>query len=371
MQYSRDFETGATAEEDLRANYDNIQHPIAFAGITAIRRWYKKKLSVARIQNVLSSFESYTLHKEIKEGRRNPIFLYLPRWRMEIDLLDVAKYKIKNQGTTFLVMLIDCWTRKLWVHPITKKSADEVLAAVKIMFQDAGKHPKYLGGDRGLEFTNKKMSQYCTENGIIYTPNFNYVHSAFVERANRTFQKIMYTWMTENETETYLPHLEALAKLYNNRNNRTIMMTPNEAEKTENHFQLRKNLEKKYIKILRRRQKMHPKFKVGDTVRIARSKGHFSRSYQEQFQQEQFRVAQVNKRLPIPTYTLSNFNGDEIIKGNFYGFEMTHVRTNIYRIDRVLRTRKKGKKKEYFVRWKGFGPEHDSWVQQEDFTQEF
>ena len=86
-----------------------------------------------------------------------------------------------------------------------------------------------------------------------------------------------------------------------------------------------------------------------------------------------FKVKSVNTRLPIPTFTLTNFDGTETLQGNFYGFELTLVLITdaIYRIEKVLRTRKKGRKRQYFVRWKGFGSEHDSWVDAKDFTGDF
>ena len=228
-----------------------------------------------------------------------------------------------------------------------------------------------MGGDRGLEFTNKLMQQYCKTNGMIYTPNYNYSHAAFVERANRTFQKILYAWMTENETHAYLPHLRQLTQLYNSRHNRMIGMTPDEAEDRSNHLDVRKNLEKQYAAFVRARKARPPQFEAGDVVRVAKSKGHFSRSYEEQFQQEMFKVIKINTRLPIPTYTLSDYLGEEEIKGNFYGFEITHVRTENFRIEHVIRKRTTKGRKEYLVRWKGFSSKHDSWVQENEIVRTF
>lgn len=370
--FSQEFGSVSEIETDLKKNYDNIAHPISHSGVTAIRHWYRNKISVKKIEDILAQFESYTLHREIKNGKRNPTFIYLPRWRMEIDLLDVGNLSQHNDNIKFIVMLIDCWTRKLWTEPITRKLADEVLAAVKQIFLRVGKTPKYLGSDRGLEFTNKKMQEFCKKKKIKFTPNFNYVHSAFVERANRTFQKILHSWMTENETFKYLPYLQQLTKLYNIRSNRTMKMSPEEAEKKANHVQLRLNMELHYNKFMLNYKKK-PRFSVGDVVRIAKSKEQFHRSYDEQSQLELFKISKINTRLPIPTYTLTNWNGSETLVGNFYEFEMVYVRNDdgIYRVDYVVETRVRKKKKQYLVKWKGFGPEYNSWVDQRDIKKEF
>lgn len=372
MSFKRDFSSSLLAEQDLKKNYDNIAHPVSFAGISAVQRWYNYVVSASKIRRILATFESYTLHKELRSGLRNPFFIYLPRWRMEIDLLDVGRLAEYNNGIKFIVMLVDCWTRKLWVEPVKRKTADQVLNAVKKIFARIGKTPKYLGSDRGLEFTNKKMQKYCKKMKVKFTPNYNYIHSAFVERANRTFQKILYAWMTENETRSYFKKLKKLVLLYNMRYNRVIKMSPRQAEKERNHVQLRKNMELHYNAVSNRYRRI-PYFKVNDVVRIAKSKSTFHRSYDEQMQQELFKIVKVNTRLPIPTYTLTNFEGTETIMGNFYEFELTLVRNedNVYRIERVLKTRVVKGKIQNFVRWKGFSPKFDQWIDADAVTREF
>ena len=49
---------------------------------------------------------------------------------------------------------------------------------------------------------------------------------------------------------------------------------------------------------------------------------------------------------------------DEQIDGIFYHQELTLIRVeqyNVYTVERILKKRKRGKKIEYFVKWKGYG----------------
>ena len=364
VKHNRHFDTQDAALEDLGRQYTTLGHPIAFAGQRAIYDWYLRKLSRKTISSFLASVEGYTLHREVRRSKRNPIYLYAPRWRMEIDLLDVSQMKNENDGKTFLVMLIDCWTRFLWVEPIVNKSANIVLTAVMKMFTSVGETPKYLGGDRGTEFLNRKMQKFCRDNGVTYTPNYNYTHAPFVERANRTLQKILYTWMSENETSRYIDVLQKVVQSYNNRTHRITRMSPHDAEKPRNHVSLRLNMEDYYLKF----KKQSTRFEVGEYVRIAKQKGHFARSYDEQFSREVLRIQSVNKKLPIPTYTLTSYDGSEDIKGNFYAHELTLVKNTSWRVEKVLKTRRKRGRTEHLVKWKGFSSDYNSWIRSEDIV---
>lgn len=42
--------------------------------------------------------------------------------------------------------------------------------------------------------------------------------------------------------------------------------------------------------------------------------------------------------------------------------------TEEFEIDRIVRSRKKGRSVEYLVRWAGYGPEEDSWLQASDLA---
>jgi hypothetical protein len=63
------------------------------------------------------------------------------------------------------------------------------------------------------------------------------------------------------------------------------------------------------------------------------------------------------------TYELKDLAG-EPIKRNFYEQEIqTVVKTDdVYEIEKVLKTRKRGWKIKYLVKWKGYPNKFNSWV---------
>ena len=92
----------------------------------------------------------------------------------------------------------------------------------------------------------------------------------------------------------------------------------------------------------------------------------FEKGYTANWTIEVFKVIEVLPTTP-PTYKLEDLQGKDIT-GSFYGNELlkTKMTENIYLINEVLKERKKGNKKEYFVSWLGYPKSANSWVGQDD-----
>ena len=115
-------------------------------------------------------------------------------------------------------------------------------------------------------------------------------------------------------------------------------------------------------------KKKRAKFSVGDTVRIFQERGTFHRGYMEDFTKEFFTISKVLKNLPIPTYKLKEFNGDELV-GSFFEDELVRYKTPVfYQID-IIKTRGKGKKKEYLVHYRRWPKSYNKWKKLSDMKQ--
>ena len=69
-------------------------------------------------------------------------------------------------------------------------------------------------------------------------------------------------------------------------------------------------------------------------------------------------------------YILQDLKG-EIVQGKFYHHELQVVDKNIskvYRIEHIIRTRNKGKHKQYFVKWHGYDDTHNIWISANQFV---
>jgi Integrase core domain/Chromo (CHRromatin Organisation MOdifier) domain len=347
-------------DEEIKKNYTTPGHPTAYSGVNQTHSFYGGKVTLARIRKLLSGIEGYTLHKEFHEKQRNVTYKHFKRYQFQMDLVDISQYSQHNEGVKYLLNCIDIFTRYAFVRPLKDKSAKTVLNAFQSILQEAQQNPYIVVMDKGTEFMNQQFKQFCDSLGIkLINPQAS-IHAAFVERFNRTLQMLIYKYMTENETNRFVDVLQNLVKSYNTRKHRMINMSPLQAELNDNNEHLRINLLQQQqldkIKIKK------PKIQIGEYVRIAKQKGKFSRSYDEQAMQEIYKVKTIDMRKKIPLYHLTDYDGKNELIGGFYEFELTPVVTNTFRIEKVIKKRKYKGKNQLFVKWKGFGNEHNSWI---------
>ena len=104
------------------------------------------------------------------------------------------------------------------------------------------------------------------------------------------------------------------------------------------------------------------KFNIGDTVRISRNDNPFHKGYEGGWSKEVFIVRRRFSTDP-KTYEIEDYS-KELIKGKFYAEELQRVKKDpdVFNVEKILRTRTRGGKKQYLVRWEGYAPKFDAWV---------
>ena len=105
-----------------------------------------------------------------------------------------------------------------------------------------------------------------------------------------------------------------------------------------------------------------PKFKIGDLVRISlKRRNLFDKpSGNVKWSEELFKIHSINKSNVI-IYKIEDLN-DEIVKGIFYEKELQKIKntSEVYIIEKIIR------KNKYFVKWRNYSNDFNSWVDKED-----
>lgn len=104
-------------------------------------------------------------------------------------------------------------------------------------------------------------------------------------------------------------------------------------------------------------------FKVGDYVRLSKFRTVFEKGYTPNWTTEIFRIRKVQYNTDPITYLLEDYQKQEI-KGSVYTHELQAVKhPDVYLVEKILRRRKGGM---VYVKWLGFGSEHNSWIPEKD-----
>ena len=348
-------------EEDVKRNYSTPGHPTAFSNIKTVFNFYKGHFSYQRLSEILKSVESYTLHKEFHKQPRNISYARFKRYQFQMDLCEVQNLAQYNDGVRYLFNVVDCFTRYAFVRALVDKKTGTVLSAFQNILEEAVEKPTMIVCDKGMEFNNNEFTQFCQRNGIKLVLPHTSTHAAYVERFNRTFQRLVYSYMTQRETNRYIDALQDLVHTYNNRQHRMIGMTPNQAENTNSNLKINNLISKRENKL----KPSKPSLKIGEYVRIAQQKSKFSRGYNWQTNPEIFIIDSIDTRKKIPLYHLRTYNGREQIVGGFYRNELTPTNIQVFRIERILGRRRINGVLHVLVKWVGYDDTYNEWIPQD------
>jgi hypothetical protein len=106
------------------------------------------------------------------------------------------------------------------------------------------------------------------------------------------------------------------------------------------------------------------KLKVGDYVRVSKMGDIFTKGYMSSWSTEIFKIIKMDFK-DVFTYKLNDLNDQPII-GSFYSNELQKItykpKDQLFKINQILKSRKKGKRKQVLVSWVGYPSSFDSWI---------
>ena len=97
-------------------------------------------------------------------------------------------------------------------------------------------------------------------------------------------------------------------------------------------------------------------------MRISKRNQAFEKGYWPGWSKEIFIISKKCPTTPV-TYEIKDV-ADEEIKGRFYEPELQLIikEVNVYDVEKVLKTRRRNGKIEYYVKWKGYPDKFNSWI---------
>ena len=323
-------------------DYYNLDDPKSFGGVKDFSREW------------LSSQLSYTLHKPIQKRfptRKYKVSGVNDLWQM--DLMEMIPYARVNRGYRYILTCIDVFSRFAQAIPVKRKNgADMHTAIIKLLKE---KVPAHVQTDSGKEFYNKIVQNLFKINKITHYTVHSQYKAAVVERFNRTLREKLNRYFTHTGSKVWWNVLHRIINTYNQTNHRGIGgMKPIEVKNYlnfwEEHHTVKSPSEKRSIKI-------------NDFVRISRiTQSPFKKNFDQNWSEEVFRVVKIDLTDTPTMYSIEDLRGEKI-DGKFYKEELQRISMpDIFRIERIIKSKGRGKYKQYYVKWHGYSDKYNSWI---------
>ena len=194
----------------------------------------------------------------------------------------LSKY---NKGIRYLLCAIDLFSKYAWVVPLKDKRGISIVNAFQKIISK-GRKPNKIWVDQGSEFYNNSFKDFLKINNIEMYSTYNEGKSVVAERFIRTLKNKIFKHMTAISRNVYLDVLDDIINKYNNTIHRTKKMKPIDV------------ISDSYVEYNEDSNKVKPKFKVGDHVRISKYKNIFAKGYTQNWSEEVFVVSKIKDTVP-------------------------------------------------------------------------
>lgn len=351
--------------------YRNPKYPGSFGGVNKFLKALQKdkhKIGLQTLRRWLEEDDLYQLHKPSKKTfPRRPFIVQGIDHLWQVDLSDVSSLKQFNRGQRFLLFVIDAFSKYAWVKAIKDKSGPVLAQAIEEILDKSRRRPLQMQSDKGSEFVNKWVKAVLKKHRIhFYTSQNEETKAAFVERLQRTYKGKMFRYFTFKRTLHYLDVLDDLMESYNNTVHSAIGMKPSEVNKG-NEKLVRQRLSKKWSQAKKKGKSSD--LHKGDQVRLSEKRYPFGKGYLPQWSQEIFQVHKVLETKPRTFKVVDKKK--EVLLGTFYRQELQKVpklEGRTYFVEKVLKTRRRGNRKQLYVKWEGYPKQFNSWIWEEDMV---
>jgi len=207
--------------QTLLSRYRDPLKPGSLGGLTRFAK--ANNITIKRAREVHQLDLGYTLHKpRRRQFPTLPVMVYGFDEQWTEDLIEVNNIAKCNRGYSYLLTMVDVFSKHAWVEPVKNKTGKTVTVAMtKILKRSEGRKPINLQTDDEKEFYNKTFQDLMKRKHIHHFSTSGDTKSSVIERFNRTLKQRIYRYFTSKNT---LNFVDGYTRSYH----RSIKMAPNQ-----------------------------------------------------------------------------------------------------------------------------------------------
>ena len=279
----------------------------------------------AKINDFLRKNHVHSVHKRIvkKTFPRRKIIARFPFDVWMGDLIEYPQFKFNNRQYVYILILIDCFTKKVYCAPMREKSKQWSAKAFESIFIKLDEFPKHIVTDGGLEFFNSEVRKIFVNYGINHykIPTKTNWKASVVERVNRTIKSRIQKYFYKNKTKNWIDVIDKVVENYNNTPHSTIGVAPNQVSESN-----RKEVFKRLFPDLGLRTVC--KLRKGDRVRKIIKKDIYEKGYTKNWSEELYIIDKIKQTNGVCYYYLTDL-AEQKVPGIFYYYQLNFVARNV------------------------------------------
>lgn len=392
--------------------YHQPHRPNSLRGIKALYQAVKDKFGgrspykMKQIRSWLQDVRAWAVHKNPSVHHRK-VYRKVEVWSAHsvwaVDLMVLNQIKAENSFVSYLLIVIDTFTRYLFVRPLKTKRGQEVADAMIDILREANVIPDLLVFDRGTEFYNKQVASVLKRNKIKWFSTSSPKKVPQVESVIRTLRQLLARLAISKNSNRYIDDLEAIVSSYNLSTHSSTKATPKsllDAATNAEPAHLQEDVHipaypgvvvnvshsydsplnlSAYQNVFGRHRAEHFKprtttLKPGDYVRVATQRTTFAKLEAGKFSDEYFRIASVipARRFSPVMFKLVEYDPKTKtytapVTGLWYSWELSPCTLpEHFLVDKILKRRKIRGRNQVLVRWLGHSSKADSWEWEDD-----
>ena len=275
----------------------------------------------SKIEAFLRSNVVHSKHRRIvkKNFPRRKVISRFPFDLFMADLIEYPQLKYQNSNYRFILVVIDCFTRKVWAVPMKQKSAQWTADAFESIFKTFDKFPIHVVTDRGLEFYNSQVRNVFLNYGINHysIKTKSKWKASLVERVIRTLKTRLQRYFTKNKTKRWIDVIDQFVSNYNATPHSAHGLPPQDVSHTN---------QKDVYKRLYPTQSLKTdcRLRVGDKVRKIIDKTLFEKGYTTNWSEEIYKINEIRQSNGVCWYYLVSLD-NKPVEGIWYYYQLNLV----------------------------------------------
>lgn len=267
----------------------------------------------SKITKFLREFENNNLFKPVRHKfPRRRIKSYYPFNIMMSDTINYRAYgKPYNNNYNYIMVLVDVFSKRAFACPMKTLKDFESLSAMEKMISDCDSIPDILITDRGLEYFNFKMKSFFERKNIRHYALGGKHKASVAERFIRTLKTRLEKYFWHIKKPKWIDILDTIMSNYNGTYHRSIKMAPKEVS-LENRKEVFRNLYPNST------DRITPRLKIGDKVRLLQTKNIFSKGYSRSWTLEIYTISAAFSDSEADYYLISDSAGNQLTQKKYF-----------------------------------------------------